>query len=181
MTRESCVPARRAARSGTASCADAGGESRVPAQAAGSPDPAAGLAARQAELVAALVAGGPVPSGFDPGLLAVTRRALLRKRAGEAAAVWPLLAVSLGPAWSEAFSASVATRPPAGALREGWDLALELHRRGELGDAAAVELAEREVTLHRADGRRRRLPAVRRCVGGVIGQLGGRLYHDGVR
>ena len=63
------------------------------------------------------------------------------------------------------FAASVAGRAPAGALRDGWDLARELHRRGELGDAAAVELAEREVTLHR-DGRRRRLPAVRRCADG---------------
>jgi hypothetical protein len=121
-----------------------------------------------------------VPSGFDPGRLAVARRALLRKRAGEAAAVWPLLAASLGPAWPEAFTASVAGRAPAGALHDGWDLARELHRRGELGDAAAVELAEREVTLHR-DGRRRRLPAGRRCASGVAVQLGGRVYHVGVR
>ena len=51
---------------------------------------------------------------------------------------------------------------------------------GELGDAATVELAEREVTLHR-DGRRRRLPACRRCASGVVVQLGGRVYHVGVR
>ena len=173
MTRELRGPARRVAHPGTASCADA----RHGCQ---SPDPAAALAARQAELVAALVAGGPVPSGFDPGRLAVARRALLRKRAGEAAALWPLLAASLGSAWPEVFTASVAGRAPAGALRDGWDLARELHRRGELGDAAAVELAEREVTLHR-DGRRRRLPAGRRCASGVVVQLGGRVYHVGVR
>jgi hypothetical protein len=137
------------------------------------------LAARQAELVAALVAGGPDPAGFDDDRLAVARRALLRKRAGEAAAVWPLLAASLGSAWLEVFTASVAGRAPAGALRDGWDLARELHRRGELGDAAAVELAERRVGLH-PDGRQRRLPAVRRCASGVVVQLGGRLYHVGV-
>jgi Protein of unknown function (DUF692) len=140
--------------------------------------PAAGTAARQAELVAALVAGGPVPSGFDPDRLAVARRALLRKRAGEAAALWPLLAASLGSAWPEVFTASVAACAPAGALCDGWDLARELHRRGELGDAAAVELAECEVTLHR-DGRQ--LPAGRRCASGVVVQLGGRVYHVGVR
>ena len=78
------------------------------------------------------------------------------------------------------FAASVAGRAPAGALRDGWDLARELHRRGELSDAAAVELAEREVTLHR-DGRRRRLPAGRRCASGVVVQLGRRVYHVGVR
>lgn len=48
------------------------------------------------------------------------------------------------------------------------------------GDAATVELAEREVSLHR-DGRRRLLPAGRRCASGVVVQLGGRVYHVGVR
>ena len=43
------------------------------------------LAERQAERVAALVAGGPTPSGFDRDDLDVARRALLRKRAGSAA------------------------------------------------------------------------------------------------
>jgi len=95
MTRELRGPARRVAHPGAASCANALGESPGPARAA---DTTAGLAARQAELVAALVAGGPVSSGFDPGRLAVTRRAMLRKRAGEAAAAWPLLAASLGSA-----------------------------------------------------------------------------------
>ena len=47
------------------------------------------LAARQAALVAALVAGAPDPPGFDPARLAAARRALLRKRAGEAAKHWP--------------------------------------------------------------------------------------------
>ena len=56
------------------------------------------LAARQAALVAALVAGAPDPPGFDPARLAAARRALLRKRAGEAAKHWPVLAASLGHA-----------------------------------------------------------------------------------
>jgi pimeloyl-ACP methyl ester carboxylesterase len=138
---------------------------------------AADLAARQAELVAALVASGPLPSGFDPDRLAVARRALLRKRAGEAAAVWPLLAASLGQAWPDAFAASVAGRASLGALRDGWDLARELSRRGELGDTAAVELAEREVSLRHHDGRPRRLPAIRRRPDGAVVQIGGRVHH----
>jgi hypothetical protein len=146
----------------------------------GSPASArADLAARQAALVAALVTGAADPAGFDPDRLASTRRALLRKRAGAAAAVWPLLAASLGPGWPAAFIASTAGRPPAGALLDGWELARALHRRGELGDVAAVELAEREVTLRRTAGGHvpRRSPAVRRVGRGAVVQLLGRVWH----
>ncbi|WP_433800512.1 hypothetical protein [Actinomycetospora sp. CA-084318] len=38
------------------------------------------LAARQAEFLAALVADGPVPAGFDAGRVAAEARALHRKR-----------------------------------------------------------------------------------------------------
>ncbi|MET8467765.1 hypothetical protein ABZU93_32330, partial [Micromonospora zamorensis] len=58
-----------------------------------------GLAQRQAELVATLVAGGPPPPGFAPAQLAATRAALRRKRAGEVARHWPLLAAGLGATW----------------------------------------------------------------------------------
>lgn len=109
------------------------------------------LAARQAELVAALVAGGPDPIGFDPGRLAATRRALLRKRAGQAAAVWPLLAAALGPDWTSAFAARFDGVAPTGALREGWDLARDLRDSGTLTRGAATELAAREAAL-RYDG-----------------------------
>jgi len=177
MTRELRVSARRVARPGTASCADAPGELRDAARTVDVHRATVDLAARQAELVAALVASGPLPSGFDPDRLAVARRALLRKRAGEAAAVWPLLAASLGRAWPDAFAASVAGRAPLGALRDGWDLARELSRRGELGDTAAVELAEREVSLRHRDGRPRRLPAIRRRPDGAVVQIGGRVHH----
>jgi hypothetical protein len=177
MTRELRVSARRVAHPGTASCADAHGESRDAARTVDVHGATVDLAARQAELVAALVASGPLPSGFDPDRLAVARRALLRKRAGEAAAVWPLLAASLGRAWPDAFAASVAGRAPLGALRDGWDLARELSRRGELGDTAAVELAEREVSLRHRDGRPRRLPALRRRPDGAVVQIGGRVHH----
>ena len=103
----------------------------------------------------------------------------MRKRAAAAAERWPLLAASLGPDWPAVFAASVADRPPTSALDDGWRLARTLHRRRELGDLAAVELAEREVTLRRtaAGHVRRRLPAVRRTRGGVVVQLAGRVRH----
>ena len=144
----------------------------------------ADLATRQAALVAALVAGAyPYPAGFDTSRLAATRRALVRKRAGAAAAVWPLLAASVGPDWPAAFAASVQGRPPTGALDDGWELARTLYRRGELGAAAAVELAEREVTLRRTGSghARRRLPALRRAGRGLVVQIAGRVLHLGPR
>ena len=161
--RESPAPTGRVLRSGRSAVVT-------------SPD----LAARQAALVDALVAGGPVPAGFDAAALAVTRRALVRKRAGAAAAQWPLLAASLGADWPAVFAASVEDRPPTTALDDGWRLARALHGRGELGVDAAVELAEREVTLRRtAEGghTRRRLPAVRRAGDGLVVQLAGRVRH----
>jgi hypothetical protein len=112
--------------------------------------PEPGLAARQAALVAALVAGGPVPPGFDVSRIDATRRALLRKRAGEAAKHWPLLAATLGSEWPRVFAQTLDGREPGGALRDGWDVARALH--GELGPGAAAELAEREAVL-RYDGR----------------------------
>jgi hypothetical protein len=84
---------------------------------------------------------------------------------------WPLLAASLGQAWPDASAASVARRAPLGALRDGWDLARELSRRGEQDVTAAVELAEREVSIRHRDGRPRRLPALRRRPGGAVVQV----------
>lgn len=126
------------------------------------PGSAASLAARQAALVAALVDGGPDPAGFDPVRLAATRRALLRKRAGEAAKHWPLLAASFGPRWGPVFAGVHAGRASGGGLRDGWDVA-RVHR-GELTADAAAELAERERRL-RYDGR---TPPRPRLFGGAL-------------
>lgn len=115
------------------------------AEGAGRPD----VAAAQAGLVASLVAGAPDPPGFDPGRLSATRAALLRKRAAEVAKVWPLLAASAGPDWPRVFAAHAAGRPPAGALRDGWDVARAL--RPTLTPGAAAELAEHEAAF-RYDG-----------------------------
>lgn len=132
-------------------------------------EPGLGLAARQAALVAALVAGAQPPAGFDPEVLAVTRRALLGKRAGEAAKAWPLLAAGLGAQWYPRFTSWADGCPPAGSVRDGWDLARELAAAGELPDLGAQELVERELhwryTGHTAP-RRHRPP---RCVGSRMG------------
>ncbi|SCF46698.1 hypothetical protein [Micromonospora mirobrigensis] len=136
------------------------------------------LAARQAALVAALVAAGPLPPGFTAGPVDAARRALLRKRGGEVARHWPLLAAGLGPDWPAVFADWAAGRPGSGGLRDGWDLARALRDRGVLPPVAAEELALREATVH-YDGRRhprpRRLPAVRRAGGAVAVQLAGRV------
>ncbi|WP_028925958.1 hypothetical protein [Pseudonocardia acaciae] len=134
------------------------------------------LAARQAALVAALVAGAAVPAGFDEGRVRVAERALRAKRAGEVAVAWPRLAAGLGAEWPECFGRWARGRPSKGALADGWDLARELAFLGRLPALAATELAVREVTA-RYDGtarpRPRRGPALRRVPGGVaVGVLG---------
>jgi hypothetical protein len=110
------------------------------------------LATRQAELVAALVAGGPLPAGFDAVRVGAARRALLRKRAAEAAKAWPLLAAALGADWVPVFVADRAGTAPVGGLRDGWDVARALDARGELPAAARSELVDRDRAL-RYDGR----------------------------
>ena len=107
-------------------------------------DPAARLAVAQAALVAALVAGGPLPDGFDAGRVDAARRALLRKRAGEVARAWPLLAGGLGTAFTPRFVQWAARRPPAGSFADGLAFAQQLRDKGELPPLAVEELAQRE-------------------------------------
>ena len=109
-----------------------------------SPDPAGDLATRQAALLAALVAGGEVPAGFDNARVLATRRALLVKRAGEVAVAWPLLAASFGAEWPDRFCTWADARPPLGPMHDGWDFARALANAGELPELAVTELIERE-------------------------------------
>lgn len=153
------------------------GEPEQPNRAAAG-HPAQSLAARQAALVAALTAGAPVPPGFDRRLVGAARAALLRKRAGEVARHWPLLAAGLGSDWPTVFADWAARRPTQGSLRDGWDLARSLVAQGRLPEPAEVELTVREVTW-RYDGRgaprRRRLPALRRTGRTLVVQIAGRI------
>jgi hypothetical protein len=142
------------------------------------------LAERQAALVEALVAGGELPPGFDGRRVAAAREALVRKRSGEVAGHWPVLAASFGPQWTVVFGQFAAGRPTAGWLRDGWDLARQLDGAGRrsgaepgsgeastanvarLTEAARAELRTRE-RLWRYDG----ASAPRRRVTGRLAAL----------
>ncbi len=76
------------------------------------------LAAQQAALVRALVAGGPVPDGFDPADLATTERALLRKRAQEVARRFPMLAYECGDNYQDLYCAWAKDRPKISTLAD---------------------------------------------------------------
>jgi hypothetical protein len=69
------------------------------------------LAARQHELVRALLAGGPVPAGFDGHRVAVEARALLAKRRSIAAHLRPDLVDRLGAEFGALFAAWSAGHP----------------------------------------------------------------------
>ncbi|MER7573528.1 DUF692 domain-containing protein [Streptomyces sp. NPDC126514] len=69
------------------------------------------LALAQAALLSALVAGTPVPEGFDRTRLGVQARALAGKRADVVAKVAPELPVILGPRYRPAFLAYAQRNP----------------------------------------------------------------------
>lgn len=74
----------------------------------------ADLAARQAALVRALVAGEPVPPGFDVCAVRAAADAVLRKRAREVAARYPGLEHAAGPDFTARYVAWARTRPKRG-------------------------------------------------------------------
>ncbi|MEU8821037.1 hypothetical protein [Actinoplanes sp. NPDC048796] len=137
------------------------------------------LADRQAALVEALTAGRAVPEGFDGFRFEAARVALLRKRAGEVARQWPLLAAGLGDRWKQEFAKWATARPTQGSLRDGWDFARDLAARDALPPMAAPELAEREATW-KYDGRSapqaRRAPALRLIAGAAALHAAGRTW-----
>lgn len=101
------------------------------------------LAERQEELVRALVAGGADPAGctnVDPA-----REQLMRKRAGEVGAAWPMLRASLGPTWYAAFSTWAQNRPPEGSYHDGLAFARTLTLTG----AALAEFEQRTAPRRR--------------------------------
>ncbi|MEV6670424.1 hypothetical protein [Streptomyces sp. NPDC051162] len=100
------------------------------------------LARDQAALLAALVAGGPPPRGFDRAQLDVQRRILLAKRADTVARAAPGLPAALGEEFRGLFLAYARTRPLTGGY----------HR-----DAAAFADHLLAAGLPRAPGPRRRL------------------------
>lgn len=75
------------------------------------------LAARQAGLLAALVAGGPVPPGFDPAQVRAQATGLAAKRRDTAAKVAPALPRLLGTRYGPLFLAYARSHPQTGGYR----------------------------------------------------------------
>ncbi|MDX2847496.1 DUF692 domain-containing protein [Streptomyces sp. PA03-3a] len=107
---------RRVVDAGTGGRADAAPD--VPAGVAAAPGAARQrLALRQTALLSALVAGTPVPEGFDRSRIGVQSRALAAKRAGVVAKVAPELPEILGAAYRPSFLRYAAVRPFSGGYR----------------------------------------------------------------
>jgi hypothetical protein len=70
-----------------------------------------GLAARQAELVRALLAGGPVPVGFDADRIRIEAASLHAKRRSVAARLRQDLAEILGDRFDQLFDAWAGDHP----------------------------------------------------------------------
>ncbi|MFE0640800.1 DUF692 family multinuclear iron-containing protein [Streptomyces sp. NPDC058877] len=99
------------------------------------------LAVAQAALLSALVAGTPVPEGFDTRRVGVQIRALAAKRAGVVAKVAPELPEILGPGFRPAFLAYARSRPMDGGYRrDALDFAAHLLLTGPPEDPTARRL-----------------------------------------
>jgi hypothetical protein len=101
------------------------------------------LAAAQADLVAALVAGGAAPPGFDRRRLEAAVASLAAKRSRAAARAWPGLAGALGDRFAARFAAfAVAVPQPrhGGPLADGRAFARWLAEAGTLPDAVRPQL-----------------------------------------
>ncbi|WP_327149123.1 hypothetical protein [Nocardia sp. NBC_01329] len=86
---------------------------------------APGLADRQAALVRALVAGEPVPPGFDPAGVHATAQALRYKRAREVAVRYPGLVHAAGPDFTTRFVEWARARPRSGTAADAVRFARE--------------------------------------------------------
>ncbi|WP_406063231.1 DUF692 domain-containing protein [Streptomyces sp. NBC_01077] len=96
------------------------------------------VAVAQAAVLSALVAGTPVPEGFDSRRLGVQSRALAAKRAGVVAKVAPELPEILGKGYRPAFLAYARSRPMTGGYRrDALDFAERLLVAGRPEDPAA--------------------------------------------
>lgn len=119
------------------------------------------LALAQTAVLSALVAGTPVPEGFDRVRMGVQARALAAKRADVVAKVAPELPVILGDGYRAAFLAYAQTQPMTGGYRRD---ALEFAEHVLAGrpGGASVRRELRKWWLERSGARpRSHRPAVR--------------------
>ncbi|MEV5873147.1 DUF692 domain-containing protein [Streptomyces sp. NPDC052101] len=92
----------------------------------------------QAAVLSSLVAGTPVPEGFDRARMGVQARALAAKRADVVAKVAPELPVILGEGYRTAFLEYARQRPMSGGYRrDALDFAGHLLRAGRPEDAGS--------------------------------------------
>ncbi|MEV0689400.1 DUF692 domain-containing protein [Streptomyces sp. NPDC050388] len=129
----------------------------------GCPEPARQrLALAQTAVLSALVAGTPVPEGFDRGRMAVQARALAAKRADVVAKVAPELPVLLGGGYRSAFLAYAQSRPMTeGYRRDALDFVEQLLLAGRPEDGR-MRRELREWWLERSGPKpRSHRPAVR--------------------
>ncbi|WP_245649965.1 hypothetical protein [Millisia brevis] len=96
------------------------------------------LARQQAELVRALVVGGPIPEGFDTRRVGVAADALLRKRAGEVAWHIPHIRSMLGDRFVELFADWARGRERSGSAAEARAFTAHLVERGEIDPTEAA-------------------------------------------
>ncbi|MFI1504022.1 DUF692 domain-containing protein [Streptomyces sp. NPDC020597] len=120
------------------------GHTQVAVAAGAAPGTAAGEATRQrlglaqTALLSALVAGTPVPEGFDRVRLGVQARALAAKRADVVAKVAPELPLILGSGYRAAFVAYAQGHPMhAGYRQDALDFAARLLEEGRPADGRA--------------------------------------------
>ncbi|MGA5038780.1 DUF692 domain-containing protein [Streptomyces capoamus] len=155
--REAVAAGRQRAADSTASAVPgAGGAGAVGAGTVGAGAGGVGVLARpvagarervavaQTAVLSCLVAGTPVPEGFDRVRMGVQSRALAAKRAGVVAKVAPELPEILGAGYREAFLGYARQRPMRGGYRQdALDFAGHLLKLGRAGDARALrELRE---------------------------------------
>ena len=126
------------------------------------PEPArarAELASAQTHLLAALVAGGPTPAGFDVDRVRVQSRALAAKRREAAVRAVPELATTLGARWPGEFMAWAMVHPkPAQGGTRADAFAFAQH----LWDADRLPRALGSAFVTRSPSRRRWLRTLRR-------------------
>ena len=135
------------------------------------------LAAEQAGLVQALVAGAAVPQGFDEEQVRLAARSLINKRLREVALTWPALARCLGKTFQSRFTTFAESNPPpvdGGPLADGRTFAATVSV-SDLDDEARLGLMQVDLRHRRLPVRARWLPGARRVVIGV------RLPRLGVR
>ncbi|MES4833611.1 endonuclease, partial [Streptomyces anthocyanicus] len=105
----------------------------------------------QAALLSALVAGTPVPEGFDRVRLGVQARALAGKRADVVGKVAPELPVILGARYRPAFLAYAQDRPMTGGYRrDALDFVAHLLRTAPGDEGPGVRRELREWWLERS-------------------------------